>query len=242
MTCPEIPELAPLYLAGELDAARAAAFADHLRGCPACRQELAEESAFDKRLRSAILSQPVDTSAVDQRIRDIIHAPAQYRWNHFAAGIAALLLLASVGYFELRSRGVSPVAIAAATDYRMEIADHQPRPWITNRDAIEALASKQSLPVSAISSLTPAGYHFVKGKLCYLDGNWYLHLVYGNALGDASVYLRRVDLFASSGIRVDKIAAEHVAAFQHGRLSTLVVTSQPGEAARRLAESAAALI
>jgi anti-sigma factor RsiW len=243
MNCAEIPELAPLYVAGEL-AARTAAFADHLRRCPACRQELAEQSAFDERLRSAILSEPVDTSAVEQRIRDIIHAPQDtpHRWKFAAAAIAAVLVLAAVGYFELRSSRSSPVAIAAAADHRMEIIDHQPRPWLTDGTAIEALAAKQGLPASAVSALTSAGYRLVQGKLCYLDGHWFLHLVYANPLGSASVYLRRVDAFASSDIHVGTMATEHVAEFQHGRFSTLVVTTQPREAARRLAQSLALVI
>jgi anti-sigma factor RsiW len=244
MNCREVSELAPLYFRGELDPARKADFSDHLRKCPACRQELTEQSVFDERLRSAIQSEPADANAGSRRIRDILHSAPQpsHRWKHVSAGIAAVVLISLGAYFEVRTARSNPFALAAARDHRMEVVDRQPRPWLTDRAAIEALAAKQALPVSVVSALTPAGYRLAHAKLCYLDGQWFLHLVYENALGNASVYLRRVEKFSNSAVRVESIADEHVAGFQHGQIATLVVTSQPGQAVERLAESVSAML
>ncbi len=244
MSCREISALAPLFFTGELDPARAAAFSEHLRNCASCRQELAEQSAFDESLRAAILSEAVDAGSVNQRVRDLIHAAphTSHRWKHVAAGIAAVLVIAVVAYFEVRTARSNPFALAAARDHRMEVIDLQPRPWLTDRSAIEALAAKRGLPVSVVSALTPAGYRLMHAKLCYLDGQWFLHLVYDNPLGNASVYLRRVDKFSDSAVRVESIAAEQVAGFQHGRIVTLVVTNQPGQVVERLAQSVSALL
>lgn len=244
MNCRDISGIAPLYFTGELDAAQTAAFSEHVRNCPSCRQDLAEQAAFDERLRSAILAEPVDEAAVDQRIRHIIHAAPQpwHHWKPVIAGIAALLVIGVAAYFELRPAPSNPVALAAARDHRMEIVNRQPRRWLSDPAAIEALAATQGLPASAVSALAPAGYRLAQGKLCYLDGQWFLHLVYENSPGNVSVYLRRVDTPANSRIRLDTFAAEHVAGFQHGRLVAVLVTNQPDDAVSRLAQSAAAAL
>ena len=244
MNCREIQELAPLFFTGELDHARAADFSNHLRNCPSCRQELAEQSAFDESLRSAILSAPPDACPASQRMLDIIHsAPhSSRRWKPVAAGIAVVLIIALVSYIELRAARSNPFALAAARDHRMEVVALQPRPWLTDRTAMETLAAKQSLPVSAVWALSPGGYRLVHAKLCLLDGQWFLHLVYDNDLGNASVYLRRVKRISNSAVRVENIADEHVAAFQHGQITTVVVTNQPGQAVQRLAESVSAFL
>ncbi len=241
MICRDVSEIAPLYFAGELDPAQTAAFSEHVRKCPACRQELAEQSAFDERLRSAILAEPVDDGAVEQRIRDIIYAAPQTsrHWKQVIAGIAAVLVFGVTAYFALRLARSNPVALAAARDHRVEIVDRQPRKWLSDPAAIEALAATQGLPASAVSALTPAGYRLAQARLCYLDGRVFLHLVYRDSPGNVSVYLRRVDIPAESRIRLDSFAAEHVAGFQHGRLVAVLVTNQPGDAISRLAQSAA---
>ena len=244
MSCREISELAPLFFTGELDPARAAAFSDHLRHCPSCRQELAEQSAFDESLRAAILSEPADAGPINQRIRDLIHSAPQpsHRWKHVAAGMAAVIVIAVAAWVEGRAARSDPFALAAARDHRMEVVDLQPRPWLTDRMAIETLAAKQDLPVSAVWALSPAGYRLVHAKLCLLDGQWFLHLVYDNDLGNASVYLRRVKRISNSAVRVRNIGAEHVAALQSGQISTVVVTNQPGQAAERIAGSVSSVI
>jgi len=240
MNCRDISGMAPLYFTGELEHAQAAAFSEHLRKCPDCRQELAEQSAFDERFRAAILDEPVDEAALDQRIRDIIHAAPQnpHRWKQFIAGIAAVLVFGFVAYFALRFVRPNPVALAAARDHRIEIVDRQPRKWLSDRAAIEALAATQELAPSVLSALTPAGYRLAQARLCYLDGQVFLHLVYESSPGTVSLYLRRVDTSASSRVRLDTFAAEHVAGFQHGRLVAVLVTDQP-DGVSRLAQSAA---
>src|SRR6202034_1604041 len=113
---------------------------------PDCRRELRQLSAFDELLRTNVLAEPVDSSPVDERVRESIRAERQIsrRWPVAVAALAAVLLAAIVGY-RLISRTKSVYA-AAARDHRMEIVDRQPRKWVSDRASIEGLAQRQGLP------------------------------------------------------------------------------------------------
>lgn len=243
MNCSDISAFAPLYLTGELDPERTEAFSKHLGNCPACRRELGHQTAFDELLRAAVLAEPVDSSSVDQRVRQTIDAQQRTsrRWMFTAAGIAAVLLVAIAGYRAVFSARTQPV-YAAARDHRMEIVDRQPRKWFTDRASIEGLAGREGLPDSVVSAFIPSGYRLVQGKLCLLDGHVFLHLVYANESGIFSLFLRRPDDAGSYGIRTDTFAAEHIAGFQNDQVSALIVSEQPGETVLRLAKSAAAVL
>ncbi len=119
----------------------------------------------------------------------------QRRWMLAVAGLAAVLLLA---VFLMRAR---PVYAAAAKDHRLEIVELQPRKWSTDRASIAALAQRQGVPDSAIDLIAPAGYHLAQGKLCFLDGKVFLHLVYANDAGKLSVFLRPADRIEADACR-----------------------------------------
>jgi len=246
MNCSDISKFAPLYLAGELDAARAQTFSAHLRNCPACKSELGQQTAFDELLRNSVLAEPVDSSSVDQRVRAAISAGQRTRrkWMFAAAGIAAALMLAIIGYRAMVLSRTKPVYAAAARDHRMEIVDRQPRKWFTDYPAIEKLAGREGLAGSVAANFALAGYRLAQGKLCLLDGRVFLHLVYKNDAGDFSLFLRRSNDgndgndAGVGGIQTNTFAAEHVAGFQHGPLRGLIVTEQPGDSALRLAKLA----
>ena len=72
MNCPDISELAPLYLAGELDRPRAAQFDAHLKTCPECFRELETQSRLDVRLREVLLAEEVDVVRVNRRVRELL--------------------------------------------------------------------------------------------------------------------------------------------------------------------------
>lgn len=244
MNCSDISTFAPLYLTGELEPARAQIFSAHLDNCEVCRLELAQQTAIDQRLRAALRAEDIDISAIERRVREHIHRGQRTsrRWILAAAGVAAIFLLAIVSYRTMFSYPAKPVYAAAARDHRLEIVDRQPRKWSTGRASIERLAARQGLSSSAVAAFAPAGYHLAQGKLCRLEGRVFLHLVYKNEAGDFSLFLRRPDDTIASDIHTDTFAAEHVAGFQHGQLSALIVTEQSGDTVLRLATSAAAAL
>jgi anti-sigma factor RsiW len=244
MNCSDISALAPIYLSGELDAARAQDFAAHLGNCAACKRELGQQSAFDELLRNSVLAEPVYNTHVDQRVRESIRAERKtaHRWRLAVAAIAAVLLLAIIGYRALFTARNQPVYAAAARDHRLELVDNQPRKWITDRAAIATLAERQGLPGSVISTYAPAGYHLAQGKLCYLDGRVFLHLVYANDAGSFSLFLRQHDDTATSGVQVETFARERVAGFEKAQLTVLIVGEGSSDQAVLLAKSAEAAL
>jgi anti-sigma factor RsiW len=246
MNCAAVLNLAPLYLTGELEPERAGEVAAHIKGCPSCAWELGQQKALDAVLRETVLAEEIDSSRVESNVRLVVREPggpvasparapaSSWRWVFAVAGLAAVLLLA---VFLMRAR---PVYAAAAVDHRLEIVDLQPRQWSTDRASIAALAQRQGVSDSVIDRIAPAGYHLTQGKLCFLDGRVFLHLVYSGEAARLSVFLRPADRVEA--VHAERHGAEHVAGFQDQKLSALFVTEQSGDAAVRFARSAAAVI
>jgi anti-sigma factor RsiW len=240
MNCTEVLALAPQFHTGELLSAEAREVSTHLQSCPTCSLELAQQQAFDWLLREGVLADPVDSSRVDCNVRKMVAAESRVplsRWSPMsrpgwtlgaAAAVAAVLLLT---IFLLRT---TPVYAAAARDHRVEIVDGQPRKWLTDREALANLASVQTVPEFI------AGYHLQRGRLCRLNGQIFLHLVYENNSRSVSVFIRRAD--GAETIHMESQGAQHVAGFRKDGLNALIVTEQPYAAALRFAHATAALL
>jgi len=243
MNCSDISELAPLYLTGELEPARAEAFAGHVGECAPCRQEIAQQAAFDQQLRSNVLSEDIDSRSVDRRVRDRIVAGRRTSRRRLiaASGIAAVVLIGIVGYRTISASREKVFDSAAARDHRLELVDLQPRTWFADRLSIERLAERQGLPVS-VAAFAPAGYRLAKGKLCLLNGQVFLHLFYTNDAGNFSLFLRHPADAVAAGIHTATFNAEQVAGFEHDQLTALVVSEQPSDEVARLAKSAASVL
>jgi len=259
--CKEIAELAPLYLSAELDRARSAAFDAHLKSCPACMQELERQAHLDARLREGIMAETLDAVNFDRRVRERIAAEAGKgywlplsglrgrRWALAAVGIGAVLLVVAAGYRGLLGPHVARVYADAALDHRREVIEQQPRHWLVDPAQIAALAETRGVAGSAPLALAGNGYHLERGRLCFLDGRIFLHLVYSNGAAEVSVYLRERGAESLPGrvretengrnLRASNPGDEHVASFQTDRLTVVVVTDQPADAALQMARFAA---
>lgn len=253
MNCNEILPLLPAYLEGDLDAASAAAFDAHFKSCGSCMQELERQAELDARVRAVVLSEPIDTANLDRLIRENLSAElhgnagqksksARQRWVAATAGLAAILILLAVGYHNLFGRRAAGVYAAAAMDHRVEIVQQQPRAWFTDPSQIEDLAQSQGVPPRTVQTLASGVYRLDQGKLCWLDGRIFLHLVFSAEAGRFSLYLRPRE---SGGLRpaaLDSMDAgsERVAAFQTSKLAGIAVSDQPGDAALQFARFASA--
>jgi len=255
MNCTDISELAPLYIAAELDSQRAAEFDAHLKTCPTCMAELETQARLDDRFREALLSEEVDVSRVNRRIRELIAAESlpgtappipskPNRWMTAAMGIAATFLLLAAGYLLIPGR-VARVYADAATDHRMEVVEQQPRHWMTDPAAIAALGGKLGISDTVPLELA-SGYRLERAKICRLDGRFYLHLVYSDGSQEFSLFLRPRDGQQLSGsirgfangrfLRASSAGNEHMASFETSHLAALVATDQPAGAALHLAK------
>lgn len=261
MDCSDITELAPLYIAGELDSKRASEFDAHLKSCPACLRELETQSRLDARLREVLLAEEVDVSRVNRRVRELIAAesagglvpqlkPKPRRWVTAAMGIAASLLLLAAGYLLLPVH-VARVYADAARDHRTEVVEQQPRRWLTDPAKIDALAEQQGITDSVPWELA-SGYRLVGARICRLDGRLFLHAVYSDGTEEFSLFLRRRDGQSLPGtirgishgrfLHVSVAGNEHVSSFETSRLTAMVVADQPSGAALRFAKSVSAAI
>jgi anti-sigma factor RsiW len=247
MNCSDIHELAPLYICGELDAAHAAEFDVHLKQCPSCLHELEEQSRLDGRLRQVLLAEDVDVGRVHRRIRERMAAeavppsvvsvqPGGGRWLKAVLGIAAAIVLALAGYLSFPGR-FAKVYADAAQDHQTEVVDHGPRHWTTDRTELAALAQRLGISLNVPEELA-GGYHLEHGKICRLDGQLFLHLVYTDGTTEFSLFLRPRDgerltgriSGASNGrlLRASDSGREHLAAFATSHLIAIIAVDKPG--------------
>jgi len=261
MNCSDISELAPLYVAGELDAARAAGFDAHLKTCSSCFRELEAQAKLEARLREIVLAQEVDAARVNRRIREMLAKESlveavkrlerpRRRWIAATAGIAAAFFLLVAGYLLLPGR-VSPVYADAAEDHQSEVIDRAPRRWQTDPAEIAARARKVGVDITVPAALG-SGFRLERAKICQLDGRLYLHAVYTDGTHEFSLFLRARDQEGlnaavrgfSNGrlLRACASGKEHVASFSTARLSAIVATGEPAAASLAYAKLASAAI
>jgi hypothetical protein len=260
MICNEIMELAPLYWTNELDAARLAAFREHILVCAECKEAMDEQHALDSSLRETVLAEPVNTHNLEARVlHAIAEPPAPIRmrgplWRVASIAAAAVLLLTTFFVYRTISNSrVAKVYADAADDHRDEVIQQQPRKWLTDQERIAALAERHGVSIATLSSMAPAGYHLDRARVCRLNGRSYLHVVYSGTKGaqEYSAFLRKRDGESLPGsvheksngkeIHVATRGADHVAGVQSADLTAFIVTDLPGDAALHEAEFVASV-
>ena len=148
------------------------------------------DDELDQHLRAAVLSDQVDTAQLERSIRERIQGRLLPRWAFAVAASIALVIAGGVGYRAFTRPQTPPICVAAVQDHQREIVEGQPRPWLSDVSAIQSLARKQGVPVSAISALATTGYRLERARLCFLKKQIFLHLVYTKDQAEFSVYLR----------------------------------------------------
>jgi hypothetical protein len=208
------------------------------------------DDELDRRLRESILSEEIDTSRVAQTVRDRIpvrrrHVPG---WAVAAAGIIAMLAAGTLSYRTFLKEQAPPpqICVAAAQDHQREIVHGEPREWLTDLSAIQSLAQKQGVPASAVAALGTTGYRLERARLCFLQKQIFLHLVYSKDATQYSVYLRSLNSALDNdprfghSIQEASLGGEHSAYFETNRLTAVFVGRQADVAA--FARSGAAVL
>lgn len=241
MNCAEVSALSPLFLSGEIDPARARDFAAHLETCVSCAASIEERRLLDRQVRAEILAEELPCANLEARIREQLAvgtgARRPMRWLA-AAAMAAILLGAGYYFWPVRT---AKVVSDAALDHRLEIVQRQSRRWTSDSRGIEVLAQRESVPASALAALAPPGYRLERARLCILNRQLFLHLVYADAVRgrEVSVFLtggnrQRLTghLETASGRRVyaSDIHQEHVACFETPQMTAMFVADAQGQA------------
>lgn len=246
MTCDEIKRISALYLSGELNMSATASVESHLAECKACSSTVQADRDLDTALRSALLSEAVDTTRVAERVRHHIYKPS-WRQRLFPlpgyrlATLAAVVLIAIVVGFRVdqdnRSRDVT-VAKAAAQDHYEDLVKGRERQWAQTPEQIaEFVAEEFPGKVDVIGALEPQGTHILKVRLCNLGGTHFAHFVFSSGTDFVSVFAR-----ADQG-RAPADVSDHlgfqVAGFSASGYAGAVVSKLGVEQTRQFADHAA---
>jgi anti-sigma factor RsiW len=228
-----------VYLSGEMPAEERALFHRHLAGCADCEQEIEAQSAMDARIARALGGEALDASRVERRVRSRMAAERrQHRWLGIGAVAAALLLAAVGAAYLLRPAAPAPRWFAvAAIDHHDEVIEGQPRRWRTDPLEIERVASQSGLSLTQARGMAAAGFSLERAKICGLDGQRMLHLVFSDGRQRYSVYVSPHQS-VQEPVRVERRGTEEVAGFETGRYRAAVVSAGAAADCAKLARIA----
>jgi hypothetical protein len=201
------------------------------------------DDELDQRLRDAILAEEVDTSRVEHALHEQINGPRHVPgWAAAAAAVIAMIGAGALSYRTFVIEKATPqVCVAAAQDHHREVVNGDPRKWLTDLPSIDSLAEKQGVPASAIAAIATTGYRLERGRLCFLQKQIYLHLVYSKNAQVFSVYLRPTsqDPTFSDSVRDAKLGSEDLGYFQTRTLTAVFVSRTTGADAADFARASA---
>jgi len=229
MNCKEIEELAPLYLSGEMEEDRKVLFHTHLAECRSCAQQMERLSAMDARLRKALCAGLPEAGALERSVsRQIAQKRAEW-WQLIAAVAAVLLIIAVLNYGIFRPGPGARLFMEVTRDHRQEVIEHQPRRWRSGPSEIEELAARYQL--RDVAALAPAGYRLEHAKMCGLDGQPALHLVYTNGVQEVSLFVRS-RTGGNRGISATSAGDVRLASFQNDRIQLIAAGGASGDCLR----------
>jgi len=261
MKCEEVQYLAPLYWSGELEAEAMAELDLHLKGCPECAQEMAQQEQCDELVQEAVLGEPVHEEAVRERVWQQVAEPKAGLWRKtrvwapLAAAAAAAILLVGLKVTSFMSKPAittepANVYADAADDHNVEVVLQARRRWLYGSSEIESLVKERAGDAALVAALAPEGYHIDRVRVCELALRDYLHLVYSDGQHEVSFFVRRrggEELMGEPAgrernilLHADTIDKLQVAGFQSPGYTVLVVSGQPMEQTLGFARKAAA--
>ena len=195
MNCDSIHDVLDLYLSGELKGEKMAELRLHLQECERCAMAVRADRELDNALRTAMLEDTVDVSAVLARFHERIAAPWWKRIPQLVsvrrAAIAVILVIALIVFPRLYvGQAQRNMALAAAGDHYEDLvllrhSDWEQKPEDVTRFVQAQFPQKHHL----LASITPDGASLEKVRLCKLRGTSYAHFVFRTGTVETSVYL-----------------------------------------------------
>jgi Putative zinc-finger len=246
MNCDTVLDVLPLYLSGELGGADLADLEEHLQQCRQCAMAVNADRELDDALRTAILEQTSDVSAVLSRVHEHMAAPWWARTPHLfsprvavAAGIIIAMVLISVPVIYLQQARKNLASEAAGDHYSDLVLQRHPD-W-EQTPAQVALFMQQQFPQKQqlLGAITPEGASFEKVRLCNVAGRQYAHFVFRTGTAETSVFLRPLSKGPAGYTAARLSDKEHgleVAGFTSPGLIGMVVAPQGVISTREIAD------
>jgi putative zinc finger protein len=195
MNCESVQDLLPLYLAGELTGEGLAAVQNHIKACRACAQSLSADRQLDDVLRTAMLEQSPDVSAILQRVHGKMATSGWKRMLHvrslrLSALAAMVVLVAVLGISSFRAHQVQrTIALAAANDHYSDLVLLRHPDWAYQPQDVARFMLAEFPRQDLLAAITPKGAVFEKVRLCSLGGTQYAHFVFRTGSTETSVFL-----------------------------------------------------
>jgi hypothetical protein len=232
MNCESVQDLLPLYLSGELTDEALAAVQLHIHACEACNQALRADRELDDALRTAMLEDRPDVSAVLRRVhagmattgwKRMLHA-GWVRTGALAATIVVIAVLA-VSIFHAH-QAQKTMALAAANDHYSDLVLLRHPDWAYQPQDVARFMQEQFPQQDLLAVITPKGASFEKVRLCNLGGTQYAHFVFRTGSTETSVFLVPNGRARNQNHAIHLADAGHgleVSAFSSSELTGMVV-------------------
>jgi anti-sigma factor RsiW len=220
---------------------------EHLKDCPACRQQLASYQAL-----SAALDQPglryAASDTLKQRIRNKLkEADAEERrpaWPRWAAAAAVAVLVVGMGWNYLPHPGASgededDVMVDAAVDQQEHAAETQHLTDLASTDSATLSAwFKGKLPFEPkVADLKALGYELVGGRLDTVHGQPAAALTYRHDAEIVTVFVCAAQKGGDMDLDTDDDDGYHIVYWTQGPLSFWVVSKLDAAPLKTVASS-----
>ena len=214
MDCKNLVSQISAYLDGELDQNTSAEIKSHLKQCESCNQEINGQKIVDQSLRAAVLTSPIDSKHLRDRI--VRSLPARrpllqripLQWVGLGASIAAALLLVSgiVVFQRYKTPVISNKVLYA--DLVDDYLDHGIPPGLDVRldqDRLKRQMARYQGVNKVMDYFRQQDYALVHTQLCTLDNTNFLHLIYQKNGRYLSVFFKPVKTPMLGGAPTEEI-------------------------------------
>jgi len=200
--CHRTEQLLESYVDNELDAAVTKAISEHLEVCTACNRKMEEIRSQNELVTRAVKSVEAENSTLRASIEAATIAKHQqlFQWSTprvtIWATVAALTILItfiSILYLPRFLRPhISPIFKAAADNHITCIREAEAPDWARTPPEIIQVEKSLMGRDRHVPLMTEDRYQLVRARVCMLNGEEFLHLVYRNDGGrEASLFVGR---------------------------------------------------
>jgi anti-sigma factor RsiW len=251
MRCEESQPLIDIYLDGELDALRAAAFELHVHACEACSPQIERATQLRAALRE-FAPYFVAPAALKARIREAVRAEAGveektplltavsawWRWTAAASSLAAVLLLAVIVSPMLRPRSADQqlAGEVLSSHVRSLMASHLTDVTSTDRHTVKPWFDGKIDFAPNVPNFAEEGYPLIGGRLDYIDHRTVAALVYQCRLHYINVFIWPATSSANSATKLEAREGYNILHWRYAGMEYWAISDAAAEDLQHLAQ------